>query len=65
MNIFIGKSKLPTLYIFDTEELRSKPHPDEVVAGVSARKIKNWKKTVLDFMEMQRELSDLYDGKVD
>lgn len=64
MKIFIKKFKDEELYGFTSEADRneSSPHEGEEMAGVSARKVKEWKKIFNDFIKVQEELTKLYEN---
>lgn len=66
MKIFIKKFNDETLYGFADEAQRNEdtPRKDERMAGVSARKVKQWRKIIADFVALQNELSEMYENKV-
>ena len=67
MKIFIRKFEREVLYGFNSEAERNenKPRTGEIMAGLSARKVKEWRKTFKDFINIQQELAKLYEGETD
>ena len=64
MKIFI-KEINAQLYKFADEAMRNedRPRENERMAGVSARKVAEWKKIINQFIEVQSELMTLYENK--
>jgi hypothetical protein len=67
MKVFIRKFEQDVLYGFSDEAERNenRPRKDEKMAGVSARKVAEWRRIIKQFTQMQNELLGLYESQTD